>query len=1247
MKNTILCGIFACLFTSASYSQLNLFPVSGSTGLGTLTPNTSSLVDMVSTTKGVLLPRMTKTQRDAIASPATGLLIYQTNATPGFYYYNGSAWTAVSAKSVNTNLSNLTATSINLPLLPNATGTIDLGSPAMRWDEGYINTLKFSDGSTQTTAARSKTMKGTGGILINTAGDSIVVDGSAITFTPQHINFDSTTNTLSITNGNTATITGFLKNETDGSITNELQDLSYDSLTNTLHISDGSSAVISGFLKAETDGSTTNELQNLNYDSLTSTLFISDGSSTIIKGFLKSEEDGSTTNELQNLGWDNSTNTISISNGTNAVITGFIESEADGSTTNEVQNLGYDAANHRIDISLSGTAATIPLAKNDGTTLGLAAFEGGDFNSSSGVISLDWHNSLGTESTSIGVSAGASAVALRNVFLGFEAGKLITTGNHNVFAGHQAGAACTTCRQNVGLGSGTLESLTTSTGSDGNVAVGLNAMNLADGAANNTAMGKNAGLIMTTGDENILIGSNAGSILTTGSDNILIGISVKTSTPTANDELNIGNTLYGTLNNDRIGINVVSPAYTLDVAGDVNIKSGSNFKINGSNISTANIAESSNLYYTDERVDDRVNALLTASGLITKTYNDEANSLTLNTIPFTAGSGISIADNSIINTAPDQAITLNGSGATTVSGTYPNFTITSSDSVNNFSAGSGIEITDNAIINTSPDQVITLNGSGATTVSGTYPNFTITSSDSINNFSAGTGIEITKDTIINSAPDQIITLNGSGATTITGTYPNFTITSSDSVNNFTAGEGISITDGIITNTTPDLSITLHAGTGIDITGTYPEFEISSSEIPSLWMSGDSSVFYTDGKVGIGTAYPSSLFEVSGGDAKVNGLTIGMGAGSMTANTTFGNNALFNNTTGNNNTTLGYHALISNTEGNNNTAVGSNSGAGAESSNSSTFIGYNAGQSESTPLDNATAIGSESRVTDNNQIRLGNSLINSIGGYQEWTNISDGKYKNDIKEDVPGLVFINKLKPVTYHLDISGIRNFLGEENGDQLTPAEKKNIQESIDQKERIVYTGFIAQDVEKASQESGYDFSGVDKPQNENSLYGLRYAEFVVPLVQAVQELDSTAKAKDRTIEVLQQQNAGFQQQLETQQAELNALKLRMDQLLAINNMHDGTVTITPSDETAVLGQNIPNPFDNSTLIPFRIPEGCGSASIVLTELSGKVVTAIPVLCNEDHVSVQAGNLLAGTYVYSLYVDGNLIDSKQMVLTR
>jgi hypothetical protein len=80
-------------------SAQNIFPSTGSAGIGTTAPNTSSALEIKSTTQGLLISRMTKAQRDAIISPAEGLMVYQTNYTPGFYYFTGTAWTAVSVKS--------------------------------------------------------------------------------------------------------------------------------------------------------------------------------------------------------------------------------------------------------------------------------------------------------------------------------------------------------------------------------------------------------------------------------------------------------------------------------------------------------------------------------------------------------------------------------------------------------------------------------------------------------------------------------------------------------------------------------------------------------------------------------------------------------------------------------------------------------------------------------------------------------------------------------------------------------------------------------------------------------------------------------------------------------------------------------------------------------------------------------------------------------------------------------------------
>ena len=52
----------------------------------------SAMLDVSSTTKGFLPPRMTEAEKNAISSPATGLLVYQTDGTSGLYYHNGSSW---------------------------------------------------------------------------------------------------------------------------------------------------------------------------------------------------------------------------------------------------------------------------------------------------------------------------------------------------------------------------------------------------------------------------------------------------------------------------------------------------------------------------------------------------------------------------------------------------------------------------------------------------------------------------------------------------------------------------------------------------------------------------------------------------------------------------------------------------------------------------------------------------------------------------------------------------------------------------------------------------------------------------------------------------------------------------------------------------------------------------------------------------------------------------------------------------
>ena len=67
-----------------------------------------------------------------------------------------------------------------------------------------------------------------------------------------------------------------------------------------------------------------------------------------------------------------------------------------------------------------------------------------------------------------------------------------------------------------------------------------------------------------------------------------------------------------------------------------------------------------------------------------------------------------------------------------------------------------------------------------------------------------------------------------------------------------------------------------------------------------------------------------------------------------------------------------------------------------------------------------------------------------------------------------------------------------------------------------MLQTGFIAQEVEQAAQQINFDFGGIDKPKNNNDYYGLRYAEFVVPLVKAVQEQQTIIQNQQKQIDEL-----------------------------------------------------------------------------------------------------------------------------------
>lgn len=106
-----LCS-FLFLFTLISFSNAQGVGVN----IDNSNPDASAMLDVKSTTKGLLIPRMTAAQRTAITTPANGLLVYQTNGSIGFWYYAG-VWTYLDPVGEASTVSNgLTLTGLNITL---------------------------------------------------------------------------------------------------------------------------------------------------------------------------------------------------------------------------------------------------------------------------------------------------------------------------------------------------------------------------------------------------------------------------------------------------------------------------------------------------------------------------------------------------------------------------------------------------------------------------------------------------------------------------------------------------------------------------------------------------------------------------------------------------------------------------------------------------------------------------------------------------------------------------------------------------------------------------------------------------------------------------------------------------------------------------------------------------------------------------------------------------------------------------
>lgn len=331
------------------------------------------------------------------------------------------------------------------------------------------------------------------------------------------------------------------------------------------------------------------------------------------------------------------------------------------------------------------------------------------------------------------------------------------------------------------------------------------------------------------------------------------------------------------------------------------------------------------------------------------------------------------------------------------------------------------------------------------------------------------------------------------------------------------------------------------------------------------------------------------------------------AGYGNSNVAIGAEALSHSTPGfSNNTACGYSALFNVSTSTRNTALGYIAGDGNDNGNYCTFLGA-AADASAAAFTNSTAIGDAATFNAINKVRIGDAGVGIVEGQVAYSWPSDGRFKENIKDDVKGLEFILKLQPVSYNFNRLKYAQHIRQD----ISSEKEKNML-ALSQ---IRSVGFIAQDVEKVIEETGFSsFDALHIPTNETDNYSLGYAEFTVPLVKAVQELS-------KELELLKSVLTHEQKQ----------------KLIKIKNSTE-----------IILEQNSPNPFSEKTVVNYHIPSTAQSAEIKIYSTEGKELSSYMLtISSEGQIEIIGNKLAPGIYNYALVVDGKTIESKQMILTK
>jgi trimeric autotransporter adhesin len=453
-------------------------------GIGTITPSSSAQLDISSTTKGFLTPRMTKTQKAAIASPATGLLVYQTSPdSTGFHYYTGAGWLWLEPVSTNAwKTTGNVGTDKNI----NFIGTTDNEPLRLRQNNLWLGQLDINSGN----------------YFIGRSA------GNATTFGQTLIGIGSYTLTQNTSGNDNLALGEYALNKNTSGNNN---------------IGIGNRA-----LNLNTIGSTNIGLGN---NALTTNL---SGGQNIAVGFnaLRFNSSGSSNVSMGSYSLENNTvgyrNTALGFSSSNNIINGY------DNTAVGYNSLGNSQTNV-VGSTAIGANALINNSGNYNVALGYNALlgpEDGDENIGIGPNVMEYGTTIsGDNNIAIGRYAMSGTTLIsgaRHIGIGGAALQYLSSGDYNVAMGHFACKENTTGIGNVAIGYVALSNNTTGSG---NVALGDRAFNERNGTGN-VAIGKEAGggLYNSTAppvpyelQQNTLIGYQAGRYLKSGSANVFIG----------------------------------------------------------------------------------------------------------------------------------------------------------------------------------------------------------------------------------------------------------------------------------------------------------------------------------------------------------------------------------------------------------------------------------------------------------------------------------------------------------------------------------------------------------------------------------------------------------------------------------------------------------------------------------------------------------------------------------------------------